>query len=108
MLTIKVLGPGCYNCYAMERVTATSLEALLEEHPSIEAILIHVIDPKGIKKYPNYFAPTLLINEKPVCSGRIPTVREVNNWLQTALTEQGENATGQTQDEPPTLSVHGQ
>ena len=80
MLTIKILGPGCYNCYAVERVVATSLGALLEELPDLDAILIKVIDPKEIKKYPNYFAPTLLINKK-VCSGRVPSVTEVNNWL---------------------------
>ena len=44
MLNIKVLGPGCAKCYALERVAANALEAMLKENPDLEATLQHIED----------------------------------------------------------------
>ena len=38
-------------------------------------------------KYPLMFTPGLVINEKLVSAGRIPTVDEIKGWLAQALAE---------------------
>lgn len=85
MLNIKILGPGCYNCYAVEQVAVAALEALAEEDPDLEATIGHVEDPAEIKKYPIRFTPGLVVNEKLVCASRIPSEDEVKGWLRTAI-----------------------
>ena len=90
-LTIKVLGPGCVNCYRVEERAVDALEAL-EENPSLEATIQHVTDLDEIMEYPIMFTPGLVINEKLVCAGRIPTVEEVIGWMREALTEREEQS----------------
>lgn len=85
MLNIKVLGPGCAKCYALERAAAAGLEALLREKPELEATLVHIEDMLEIEQYPILFTPALVINEKVVCAGRIPKKEEVVKWYKEAL-----------------------
>lgn len=87
MLNIKILGTGCSNCDALEKITAACLEFLLLEIPNLEATIQHVQDPKKIQNYPLLFTPGLVLNEKLVCAGRIPSSHEVIEWMRTALNE---------------------
>ena len=87
ILNIKVLGPGCINCYRVEQQAKAALEALAEEDPSLEATIQHVTKHDEIMKYPIMFTPGLVINEKLVCAGRIPSEDEVQQWLTSALAE---------------------
>ncbi len=80
MLTIKVLGPGCDNCKKVEAVTRKTLMMLGEQ-----AEVIKVTEWPEIKKYPILSTPGLVINEKLVCGGRIPSEAEVTTWLANAL-----------------------
>ena len=80
MLTIKVLGPGCENCKNVEAITRKALAMF-----GIEAQVIKVTDWAEIKKYPILGTPGLVINEKVVCAGRIPTESEVTTWLANAM-----------------------
>lgn len=85
MLSIEILGPGCYNCYLVERVAGAALEALTVDDPEIEATLQHVTDWVEMEKYGIRFTPGLVINEKLVCAGRIPSEAEVTGWLRAAI-----------------------
>ncbi len=85
MLNIKVLGPGCYNCYAVQQAVVRGLETLAQQHPDLEVTLQHIEDPAEIMQYPILFTPGLVINEKLVSAGRIPTVSEILKWLNAAL-----------------------
>jgi small redox-active disulfide protein 2 len=85
MLNIKVLGPGCAKCYALERVAANALETMLKENPDLEATLQHIEDPLEIQEYPILFTPGLVVNEKLVCAGRVPSKKEVLEWYRAAL-----------------------
>jgi len=80
MITIKVLGPGCDNCQKVESVARRAVANL-----SLEATVVKVTDHAEIRRYPILSTPGLVINEKLVCAGRIPTPAEVTSWLATAL-----------------------
>jgi small redox-active disulfide protein 2 len=85
MLSIKILGPGCYNCHLLEQLTVEALEELAEEQPDLDATLQHVTEREEIMRYPILFTPGLVINEKLVSAGRIPAPEEIRGWLEAAL-----------------------
>lgn len=80
MLTIKVLGPGCENCKNVEAVTRQALAKL-----AVDAQVEKVTDYADIRKYAILATPGLVIDEKVVCAGRIPSEAEVTTWLVDAL-----------------------
>ena len=80
MLTIKVLGSGCANCKRVEQIAQKVVSDL-----SIEAQVIKVTDYAEIMKYNILTTPGLVINEKVVSSGRIPTPAEVTTFVTNAL-----------------------
>jgi hypothetical protein len=56
-------------------------------HLSIEAKFEKVTDYAEIMKYPILSTPGLVINEKVVVSGRIPSEAEITAFLTAALSE---------------------
>jgi len=80
MLHIKVLGPGCLNCYLVEQVAVDALEML-----DAEATMEHITDYIEMRKYPIMYTPGLVINEELVCAGRIPSIKEVMSWIESCL-----------------------
>ncbi|MFB0535970.1 MAG: thioredoxin family protein [Anaerolineae bacterium] len=88
-LNIKVLGPGCINCERVSQVVVATLEELEAElgDDCPEATLQHVTDFAEFVRYGLMFTPGLVVNEKLVCAGRIPTQAEVRQWLTSAVAE---------------------
>lgn len=80
MLNIKVLGPGCENCHKVEAIARQAVANM-----SLEAHIEKVTDRAGIMSYKILSTPGLVINEKVVSAGRIPTEAEVTSWLADAL-----------------------
>lgn len=76
MLTIKILGPGCGNCKKIESVAREAISDL-----GLEVEFVKVSDYAEILAYDVLATPALVINEKLVCAGRIPTRAEVKDWL---------------------------
>ena len=88
-ISIKVLGPGCINCERVFQVVVATLEELEAElgDDCPEATLQHVSDYAEFVNYGLMFTPGLVINEKLVCAGRIPSQAEVRHWLTSVMAE---------------------
>lgn len=82
MLTVKVLGSGCANCKKLEQQARTAVG-----NTGLEAEIQKVTDYADIMSYNILSTPGLVINEKVVSSGRIPSVAEISTWLTTAAAE---------------------
>jgi len=80
MIIVKVLGPGCQNCKNLEAVARKAAANF-----GIEAEFIKITDWAEIKKYPILATPGLVVNEKLVSAGRIPSEGEVLTWLADAM-----------------------
>ena len=80
MLDVKVLGPGCDNC---KKVEALARQAAM--NLGVEAHFEKVTDRAEYPKYGLMYTPGLVINNKLVCGGRIPTEAEVMTWVADAL-----------------------
>lgn len=80
MLTIKVLGPGCANCKRLEQIAHKVVSDL-----AVEAQIIKVTNYNDIMNYDILSTPGLVINEKVVSFGRIPSPAEVTTWVTSAL-----------------------
>jgi small redox-active disulfide protein 2 len=79
MLSIKVLGPGCANCRKLEEIAREAVASL-----GVEAEISKVTDMQQIIAYDVLKTPGLVINEKLVSSGRIPTPQSVVEWIRAA------------------------
>ena len=79
MMTIKILGSGCANCKKLEEVARAAAEAA-----GIQAEFIKVTNQAEILDYDILSTPALVINEKVVCAGKIPTQADVTQWLTAA------------------------
>ena len=75
-MNIKILGSGCTNCKRLEQLTRKVAGDL-----GLDAEFEKVTDMTEIMKYPILSTPGLVIDEKVVSSGRIPTEAEIAGWL---------------------------
>jgi small redox-active disulfide protein 2 len=75
-MNIKILGPGCPKCKTLEKVTR---DAVAET--GIVATVEKVEDIIKIMEYRVMHTPVLVINEKVVLSGQVPTVKQVKEIL---------------------------
>ena len=76
MLKIKVLGPGCANCKRLEQIARNEVAKF-----GVAAEIEKVTDYGDIMAYGVMSTPGLVIDEKVVAYGRIPTNQEVTDWL---------------------------
>jgi small redox-active disulfide protein 2 len=81
-MEVKILGTGCPNCKRLEKVAR---EALAEM--GVEATVTKVTDMVDILAYNIPATPGLVIDEKVVSYGRIPTKAETTSLIATALLE---------------------
>jgi small redox-active disulfide protein 2 len=80
MLTIKVLGSGCANCKKLEAVAHQVVDQM-----GVQAEIIKVTEYPDIMAYNIMSTPGLVINEKVVSTGRIPSPAEITTFVKNAL-----------------------
>jgi small redox-active disulfide protein 2 len=76
MKTVKILGSGCSDCRKLEAAVREAATAA-----GIAASFLKVTDMDAILSYGLLSTPGLVIDDKLVCSGRIPTQSELRRWL---------------------------
>lgn len=73
---VKILGPGCKNCQALEARTREAVREL-----GVSADIDDVTDYGEIASYGIMKTPGLVIDDEVVVSGRVPTVSELRDLL---------------------------
>ena len=71
-MIIKVLGTGCANCKKAKRIARSVVADL-----GIDATIEEVTDMKEIMSYGFMTTPGIVINEKLVGSGGVPTPQQM-------------------------------
>jgi small redox-active disulfide protein 2 len=75
-MEIKVLGTGCANCKSLEKLVIDTVNDL-----GLQANVTKEEDIMNIMGYGVMRTPGLVIDEKVVLSGRIPSVKELQELL---------------------------
>ena len=76
MKSVKILGSGCANCRKLEAVAREAAAGA-----GVQAEFVKVTEMQAIMAYDLLATPGLVIDDKLVSSGRIPTLAEVRQWL---------------------------
>lgn len=76
---IKILGSGCANCHTLERLAREAVTDL-----GLSAEITAVTDYPTIVGYGVMSTPALVVDEKVVMSGRVPTKDQVAEMLTAA------------------------
>jgi small redox-active disulfide protein 2 len=79
-MNIKILGPGCAKCHALEKAVQEAIQEM-----KIDATVEYVKDMKKILEYPILTTPGLVIDEKVVSSGKALSKDEVSKFITRAL-----------------------
>ena len=76
MTNVKILGSGCANCKRLEQI----VRAVAKKN-DLQLEIEKVTDYAEIMKYPILSTPGLVINEKLVSAGKIPSTQQLLDWL---------------------------
>ncbi len=78
-MDILVLGPGCVNCKTLEQRVHTAVKEL-----NIDAEIFKISDYAKIAEYGVMKTPALVIDEKLIFYGKVPTVNELKEYINGA------------------------
>ncbi|TFG45349.1 MAG: thioredoxin family protein [Dehalococcoidia bacterium] len=79
-MKIKILGTGCPKCNQLEALTREAVKEL-----GIDAEIEKVKDIVKIMAYPVMMTPALVIDEKVVFSGKVPSKAEITTEIKKNL-----------------------
>ncbi len=77
MKKVHVLGPGCPKCAKLKEMTDQAVTEL-----GIEAEVIKVQDIMEITGFGVMVTPALVVDNKVVVSGKVPSMDEIKGYLQ--------------------------
>jgi len=75
-MKIKVLGTGCPNCKTLEKTTREVVEEM-----GLDATITKEEDIMRIMEYGVMHTPALVVDEKVVMSGRLPSRKDLKELL---------------------------
>ncbi|TVO68885.1 thioredoxin family protein [Sedimenticola selenatireducens] len=76
MKTIKILGSGCKNCE-----TTAKLVSQVAEEAGVSIALEKVTDIAAIMGYGVMSTPGVVIDEKVVHTGGVPSLEQIRQWF---------------------------
>jgi small redox-active disulfide protein 2 len=82
-MNIKILGTGCAKCHQLEKTAKEVVKEL-----GIDSNIEEVKDIDKIIAYNVLLTPGLVINEKVVSSGKVPTKAEVTQLVIDAMSKE--------------------
>jgi hypothetical protein len=86
VIHVKILGLRSPARYALRRLVLSAQSELLAQSHGLVVEVSEIHDSSEIDKYASVLIlPSLVINEKLVCSGRFPSRPEVLAWLREAI-----------------------
>ena len=75
-MEIKILGPGCTKCKTLDKITREVVEK-----NGLSATVTKVEDIMEIMKYGVMSTPALVVDEKVLIKGRVPSSEEIKQLL---------------------------
>ncbi len=75
-MDIKILGPGCPKCKTLDKMTREVVEK-----NGLNAKITKVEDIMEIMKYGVMSTPALVVDEKVLVKGRVPSSEEIKQLL---------------------------
>ena len=75
-MEIKILGTSCSNCKNLEKATREAVAEL-----NLDATVVKEEDIVKIMSYGVMRTPALVVDEKVLMYGRVPTVNEIKEML---------------------------
>lgn len=79
-MDILVLGPGCMNCTTLEKRVHTAVKEM-----GIDAEVFKITDYAKIAEYGVMKTPALVIDEKLMFYGKVPTINELKEYIQKGV-----------------------
>lgn len=77
---IKILGPGCRNCQALEKNVKAALDLMGKD-----AVIEHVKDYGQISAYGVMSTPGLVVNEKLISYGKVLSAADIEKAFKDIL-----------------------
>ncbi len=78
-MLVKILGPGCKNCVALESATREAIDRL-----GLDATVEKVTDYATIAGYGVMATPALVVDERVISTGRVLTPTHIGELLTAA------------------------
>lgn len=75
-MEIKVLGPGCAKCKKTEQL----IQEVIKETGS-DAVVEKVTDMMQIASYGVFSTPSVIIDNRVKCTGKVPKKDDIKVWL---------------------------
>ncbi len=75
-MKIEILGPGCPKCKKVADLAEQAVKEL-----GVEAEIVKVGDIKEIVNRGVMFTPALAIDGEVKSAGKMPTMKEIKDWL---------------------------
>ncbi|ACN17873.1 conserved hypothetical protein [Desulforapulum autotrophicum HRM2] len=75
-MDIKVLGPGCAKCKKTEKLVQEVIKEI-----GVDATVEKVSDMMQIASYGVFGTPSVIVDGKVKCTGKVPKKDDIKNWL---------------------------
>lgn len=79
-MEIKVLGPGCRNCEALEKAAKEAAGEL-----QADVTITKITDMEKILEHDVIMTPGLVINGKVKAFGKVPKKDQIKKWIQEEM-----------------------